>query len=72
MEKEKKEKILIVGAGPVGLAAALFLCDTHPELQIIQKNTGLNRYSKAFLVNTRTLSLLSTIGVDQDIINEGI
>lgn len=63
------KKILIVGGGPVGLSAGLFLNKASHNLKIIERQLKRNVYSKALLTNTRTLSLLHTVGVDRDILN---
>ena len=65
----EKGTILIVGAGPVGLAAALFLHHNGENVRIVEQKTSHNIYSKAFLVNTRTLTLLNSVGADKDIIS---
>lgn len=65
------KKILVVGAGPVGLSAALFLNKAAQTVSIIERKVDRNVYSKALLTNTRTLSLLNTVGVDRDILKHG-
>lgn len=54
---------LIVGAGPVGLGAALFLRRAGIETRIIDTLEEPSRYSKALAVNPRTLELLEPTGV---------
>jgi 2-polyprenyl-6-methoxyphenol hydroxylase-like FAD-dependent oxidoreductase len=56
-------QVLIVGAGPVGLAAALFLTRRGVPVRIIDAASGPSRTSKALGVNPRTLELLEGTGV---------
>ena len=57
------ERPLIVGAGPVGLAAALFLQREGFKPRIIETKTEPAPQSKALAVNPRTLDLLESTGV---------
>lgn len=54
---------LIIGAGPTGLAAAIFLHERGIVSRILEKRETRSHYSKAFGVNSRTLSLLESSGV---------
>ena len=54
--------LLIVGAGPVGLASALELARRGIELRIIDKAETPSKLSKAIGVNPRTLELLEPSG----------
>jgi 2-polyprenyl-6-methoxyphenol hydroxylase-like FAD-dependent oxidoreductase len=61
---------LIVGAGPTGLAAALFLADRGVRCRIIDKSAEATRTSRAQVVNPRALELLESTGVAAAIIAE--
>lgn len=65
-----KEDILVVGAGPVGLSAALFL-DKYAHVKIIDKLTQTAPYSKAFGVSPRTLELLEPTGATEIFLKNG-
>ena len=56
-------QVLIAGAGPVGLAAALFLTRRGVSVRIVDPSTEPTRTSKALGVNPRTLKLLEDTGV---------
>lgn len=56
-------QVLIVGAGPTGLAAALFLSRRDIAVRIIDAAPEPPRTSKALGVNPRTLALLEPTGV---------
>lgn len=64
-------QVLIVGAGPAGLAGALFLSRRGVPVRIIDAAPGPTRTSKALGVNPRTLSLLEDTGVTARILAEG-
>lgn len=57
------QRPLIVGAGPVGLAAALFLQRQGLQPRIVESRTEPAHQSKALAVNPRTLLLLEPTGV---------
>lgn len=62
---------MIVGAGPTGLSAALFLAERGVSVRIVEQHDGLSRHSKAFGVNPRTLSLLASTGVTERLLAQG-
>lgn len=57
------DRPLIVGAGPVGVAAALFLQREGFKPRIVETKTEPALQSKALAVNPRTLDLLESSGV---------
>ena len=63
-------RVLIVGAGPAGLAAALFLGRRGVPVRIIDAAPEPTRTSKALGVNPRTLALLEDTGVTAAILAE--
>ncbi|KAJ1552241.1 hypothetical protein HK096_000898, partial [Nowakowskiella sp. JEL0078] len=64
--------VLIVGAGPVGLLAAVELTRRFHSLRIIEKQRHQSLYSKAFIVHCRTLELLAHSGLDQEFMAQGV
>lgn len=62
---------LIVGGGPTGLAAALFLSHRGIEARVIDAAAAAPTTSRALAINPRTLSILAGTGVDQAILAEG-
>jgi NADPH-dependent 2,4-dienoyl-CoA reductase/sulfur reductase-like enzyme len=66
------KRVLIVGGGPVGLSAALFLNKLGVNLRVIEKNTQLPEYSKALGINARTLELMNTVGATERILKEAL
>lgn len=63
--------VLIVGAGPTGLAAALLLARRGVGVRIIDQAPQPTPYSKALAVNSRTLEVLRDTGVAERIVAEG-
>lgn len=62
--------VLIVGAGPVGLAAALFLTRRGVVVRILDAEPAPRTTSRALGVNPRTLDLLEETGVTDAILAE--
>jgi len=71
MDKAKR-KILIVGAGPVGLAAAVELARRGFKPRIIDKSEGPAIESRALGVNARTLEILEPCGATKKMIERGL
>jgi 2-polyprenyl-6-methoxyphenol hydroxylase-like FAD-dependent oxidoreductase len=63
--------LMVVGAGPTGLAAALFLTRRGVPVRIIDAAAQPTTTSKALLVNPRSLEMLQESGVAACIIAEG-
>jgi 3-(3-hydroxy-phenyl)propionate hydroxylase len=63
--------ILIIGAGPTGLATALFLAERGYRSRIVEKRESPSPFSKAFGVNARSLALLESSGVTEQFLSHG-
>ncbi len=63
---------LVVGAGPVGLAAALFLARHDIRPRLIEKRLEPAATSRALAVNPRTLALLEPTGVTGEMLARGL
>ncbi len=64
-------RAMIVGAGPVGLAAALLLARKGIATRVIEKREHASRESRALAVNPRTLALLEASGVAASMLEMG-
>jgi 2-polyprenyl-6-methoxyphenol hydroxylase-like FAD-dependent oxidoreductase len=67
-----KPKILIVGAGPCGLTAALELTRRGFTARIIDKEPGPTPLSKAVGISPRSLEILEPTGVTERLLAKGI
>ncbi|MFY9841082.1 MAG: FAD-dependent monooxygenase, partial [Xanthobacteraceae bacterium] len=61
---------LIVGAGPTGLSAALFLAEGGVQCRIVDKALAPSTNSRAQVINPRSLELLQQTGITDAILNE--
>jgi 2-polyprenyl-6-methoxyphenol hydroxylase-like FAD-dependent oxidoreductase len=64
-------EVLVVGAGPVGLVAALFLQQHGVRVEIIDMHQRTAQHSYALAIHPRTLSLLDEAGLAEELINAG-
>lgn len=67
-----KPKILIVGAGPCGMTAALELARRGFHPRIIDKEPGPTPLSKAVGISPRSLEILEPTGVTERLLADGI
>ena len=65
-------EVLIAGAGPTGLAAALFLAERGIKSRIVDPNEQPSTTSKALGVNPRSLELLESSGVTGEILAQAL
>ncbi len=63
-----KNPLLIVGAGPVGLALGLQLQRYQIPHRIIEKRRERQTFSKAFAIHSRTLEIFEDLGIYDDVI----
>lgn len=67
----ERPEVLVVGAGPTGLAAALFLTERGVRVRVIDRAPTPSSTSRAQVVNPRSLELLEATGVTARILAEG-
>src|SRR5580700_8520040 len=63
--------VLIVGAGPTGLALALWLARLGVRVRIVDKTGEAGTTSRAVAVQARTLELYSQIGLADAVVDGG-
>jgi 2-polyprenyl-6-methoxyphenol hydroxylase-like FAD-dependent oxidoreductase len=63
--------VLVIGAGPTGLAAALELARHGRSVRIVDKNPTRSQHSKAIGVNARTLELTEPSGMSERLLATG-
>jgi 2-polyprenyl-6-methoxyphenol hydroxylase-like FAD-dependent oxidoreductase len=64
-------QVLIVGAGPTGMTAAIELRRAGMDVRIVDKSDHMARYSQALVVQARTLEQLQRYGIAEEAIARG-
>jgi 2-polyprenyl-6-methoxyphenol hydroxylase-like FAD-dependent oxidoreductase len=64
-------EVLVVGAGPVGLVAALFLQRHGVRVEIVDTHQRTTQHSYALAIHPRTLRILEEAGLADALINAG-
>lgn len=67
----ERRSVLIVGAGPTGLALAAQLRSLRTPFRLIDRQLDRVRESRALAIQPRTLEVLRTIGVADELIERG-
>lgn len=68
---DDKSPILIIGAGPTGLAMALFLHNLGLPFRIIEKNKEISKLSRALALQPRTLEIFDMLGLVDEFLHKG-
>ena len=68
---EQLPDVVIAGAGPVGLTAAVELARRGHTVRIVDPVTERHPFSRALGINARTLELLEDSGVTARLIDQG-
>ena len=66
-----KTQVIIVGAGPTGLSMAIQLLRYNIDFIIIEKNERTTPFSKALVIQARTLEIFQETGIAEKAIEEG-
>jgi 2-polyprenyl-6-methoxyphenol hydroxylase-like FAD-dependent oxidoreductase len=64
--------VLIVGAGPVGLALAADLRRRGVDAMLIERHAGAAQTSRACVIHARTLEILEPLGVTEQLLKAGV
>ena len=71
MVRHPDPDVLVVGAGPVGLLATLFLHQKGIRVEIIDMHQRTTQHSYALAIHPRTLRVLDEAGLSQGLIGAG-
>src|SRR5690349_13282336 len=63
--------VLVVGAGPTGLALALQAHDHGARVRVVDQRSGPGRPSRAMIVHPRTMEVLRPLGVTDALLTVG-
>jgi 2-polyprenyl-6-methoxyphenol hydroxylase-like FAD-dependent oxidoreductase len=66
-----RDEVLIAGAGPTGLALALWLARQGVGVRIVDQAAAPGTTSRAVVVHARTLELYRQLGLAEDVVNAG-
>lgn len=64
-------RVIVAGAGPVGLTAALVLAEGGAEVTLVEKRDGLNTASRASTFHPPTMAILNRLGCVAPLLDEG-
>ncbi|WP_296764260.1 FAD-dependent oxidoreductase [Sediminimonas sp.] len=67
-----RRKVVIVGAGPVGLAAAIDLAQQGVEAVVVDDNDKVSFGSRAICFAKRPLEILDRLGCGQSMVDKGV
>jgi 3-(3-hydroxy-phenyl)propionate hydroxylase len=67
-----RTEVLVTGAGPVGLSAALALAQAGVSIRIIDRLTVPTNQSRAAIVHARTLEHFERLGIVDDFLATGV
>ena len=65
-------KVLVVGAGPIGLVMASELARHGTACRIIDTAPTATTFSKAIAIHSRTLEVFEQMGIVQEVLNRGL
>ncbi|MEV8377426.1 NAD(P)/FAD-dependent oxidoreductase [Kribbella sp. NPDC056861] len=68
----EQTEVVVVGAGPVGLAVAIGLVEHGHDVVVIDRLTAGANTSRACVIHPRTLEMLEQLGVTQRLTSAGI
>jgi 2-polyprenyl-6-methoxyphenol hydroxylase-like FAD-dependent oxidoreductase len=72
MNETSKTDVVIIGAGPTGLALACQLIRYGVDFIILDKEETITPYSRAIGVQARTLEIYEQIGLAQSLVSQGV
>ena len=64
--------VLVVGAGPTGLLAAILLARQGLSVRIVDRNPDAAKESRAFGVQARSLELFASLGLAETLLDRGL
>jgi putative polyketide hydroxylase len=68
----ERVRVVVIGAGPVGLATALMLGRLGHDALVVERRRSVSRLPKAMALSTRSMELLRQWGCDEEVRERGI
>jgi len=68
----KNERVIVVGAGPVGLVATAFLIDHGIPVTLLEATSDLAQDLRASTFHPPTLDFLSRLGISKTLVDQGL
>jgi 3-(3-hydroxy-phenyl)propionate hydroxylase len=68
----KRRQVVIIGAGPVGLAAAIDLAQQAVPVLVLDDNDKVSSGSRAICFSKRTLDIADRLGCGQALVDKGV
>ena len=72
MNENDSVDVLVVGAGPVGLSAAIALARQGRRVHVVERRSAPSTQPRAHVINARTMEIFSHWGVADDIVAAGL
>jgi len=69
---DSKKRVLIVGAGPVGLVAAASLAEANIPVTVLERSTDLPQDLRASTFHPPTLDMLDRFGISEQLVARGL
>src|ERR1700712_975846 len=60
-------EVIVAGAGPAGLVAAITLARQGIDVVVVERHTGTSPFPKATGISVRTMEIFRTWGIEQQI-----
>ena len=70
--KEERHAVVIVGAGPIGLAMAIDLAQRGIKSVVLDDNNVVSVGSRAICWSKRTLEIFDRLGVGERMLDKGV
>ena len=68
---KSETEVLVVGAGPTGMTMAAQLTARGVQCRIVDKTPERSRYTRALVVQARSLELLQKMGIADELVDRG-
>src|SRR5947207_1912517 len=67
-----RHKVVVVGAGPVGLAAAVDLALRGVSVVLLDESDRIGEGSRGICYSKRTLEILDRLGIGEQLVGKGV